>query len=788
LKNRKLFAILTLVAFMMTLLPMAAFAGTPGVADTPDRHASIVKVDKTKVEAKAAKHAEFTVYVRDNDNDAIPNAIVYVASERGTTDSIVTDNATNYPSVSSGAANVVAFRADNNGKVVFNVSSTVPGDAEIAVGLNNQVYAYLIDSDTTAATAGVIAVKTITFEATDASDVKLVSAKNRAGSSASIATPTGSAGDRTYYSNATGLDMNVAANQVDYYKLKFAVVNDANAPVEGKKIEVSANKNDVSFNVTEKETDEIGEAEFKVYAKKAGTYKITAQVGSDKAVVWVTFDASDIADVELVKTVDPKVATGVDKPASFKLNFKDANGYSVSPDNIDFTGGDTTLEFEWITEPKDSDLPDDWAWDGISFVSGYYSFTEDDYLQIKLPEIEEEGNYVLRVNIENGKYVDIEFEAKEQGDITKLTVAYDNANIELGGVSDAPTVKRVDAEGIAVEVTSMSELEFSLNDYRALEKDAIDHDNNPSTPDINPRDEFTNNGVLYVTDDDDYVGTYVVTVVDTKENLTASTEFTIGDAAIGLDVEVPATIPVGVETPVKVSIVDANDRVVGLGTNSAVQFDAYIVAQPAGANASVEATNGDDKLAKDLKEKGYANVDFYSKVAGEVKATLVLKVTKADGTTVNLAKTVTVNFAEPKADVVYGAKNVTMFIGSTGFVADGNAGTMDQAPFIQDNRTFVPLRAVATALGATNEDTMWDPATQTITLVRPDLTVTMTIGSNVLTLSDGSTVVADVAPFIVAETGRTVIPFRAIAEAFGADVEAVFGADGTTTAVTFTQE
>ena len=97
----------------------------------------------------------------------------------------------------------------------------------------------------------------------------------------------------------------------------------------------------------------------------------------------------------------------------------------------------------------------------------------------------------------------------------------------------------------------------------------------------------------------------------------------------------------------------------------------------------------------------------------------------------------------------------------------------DLAPFIQDNRTFVPVRVVGEALGAEVE---WDAATQTVTIAREDLTATLTIGSNEITLSDGTVLVSDVSPYI--KEGRTVLPFRVIGEIFGAEVEAVSAADG----------
>ncbi len=110
-----------------------------------------------------------------------------------------------------------------------------------------------------------------------------------------------------------------------------------------------------------------------------------------------------------------------------------------------------------------------------------------------------------------------------------------------------------------------------------------------------------------------------------------------------------------------------------------------------------------------------------------------------------------------------------MFIGATGYVQDGAAKVTDVAPFIQDGRTFVAVRPLADAFGC---EIGWNEATQTVTLTRADITVTIVIGSNAITVvKDGvtSTVTADVPAFI--KDGRTVLPFRAVGEAFGYNVD-----------------
>jgi len=95
----------------------------------------------------------------------------------------------------------------------------------------------------------------------------------------------------------------------------------------------------------------------------------------------------------------------------------------------------------------------------------------------------------------------------------------------------------------------------------------------------------------------------------------------------------------------------------------------------------------------------------------------------------------------------------------------------DVAPFIENSRTFVPVRYLAYALGATDQDVTWDGAARTVKLVlrtatdpEKTVTVTMKIGSKTL-YRDGQAVAMDVAPLI--RNGRTFLPARFVAEAAG---------------------
>lgn len=89
----------------------------------------------------------------------------------------------------------------------------------------------------------------------------------------------------------------------------------------------------------------------------------------------------------------------------------------------------------------------------------------------------------------------------------------------------------------------------------------------------------------------------------------------------------------------------------------------------------------------------------------------------------------------------------------------------DQPPTIIDGRTLVPLRAIFEALGATVD---WNGDTQTVTSKQGKTTITLTINDNKM-YKDGKAITLDVPAQMMND--RTLVPVRAVAEAFGCDVD-----------------
>jgi len=100
---------------------------------------------------------------------------------------------------------------------------------------------------------------------------------------------------------------------------------------------------------------------------------------------------------------------------------------------------------------------------------------------------------------------------------------------------------------------------------------------------------------------------------------------------------------------------------------------------------------------------------------------------------------------------------VRLSIGNESYTVNGVQMKNDVAPIIENDRTLMPVRAIAEALGAT---VGWDGATQTVTITKDGKTVRLTIG---VPLADGM----GAAEII---NDRTFVPIRYISEQLGANV------------------
>lgn len=115
-------------------------------------------------------------------------------------------------------------------------------------------------------------------------------------------------------------------------------------------------------------------------------------------------------------------------------------------------------------------------------------------------------------------------------------------------------------------------------------------------------------------------------------------------------------------------------------------------------------------------------------------------------------------------------KSVVFVVGLNRYFINGQTPgvEMDVAPYIDQNRTFVPVRYLGYALGVKENDVNWDNALQKASLTLPPNTVEMAIGEKRI-ITNGQAKDIDVSPEL--KQDRTFLPARYVAEGLGYTVK-----------------
>lgn len=108
---------------------------------------------------------------------------------------------------------------------------------------------------------------------------------------------------------------------------------------------------------------------------------------------------------------------------------------------------------------------------------------------------------------------------------------------------------------------------------------------------------------------------------------------------------------------------------------------------------------------------------------------------------------------------------VDVTIGANQIVVDGTPVTVDAPAYInKDNRTMVPLRAVAVALGVSDDQIVWVAAEKTVIVNYADTWISMVIGSQIMKVN-GIEMAMTTAPEI--SNSRTFLPMADLGRALG---------------------
>jgi hypothetical protein len=131
------------------------------------------------------------------------------------------------------------------------------------------------------------------------------------------------------------------------------------------------------------------------------------------------------------------------------------------------------------------------------------------------------------------------------------------------------------------------------------------------------------------------------------------------------------------------------------------------------------------------------------------------------------AYAVCLNMTDPVTDQSVHSEEETLAVNTTGSTAifiDGQAQNYDSLPIIIDGSTLVPMRAIFESFSAKVD---WDTPTQTVTALKDDLRIKLTIASTIAWIQEDRNDLEVPAQLI---DSKTMVPIRFVSEALGADV------------------
>ena len=774
-KNKKLFAILTLVCFMFTLMPVAAFAATY-------EEQVYVSVDGGKTyeeEAEATVKAPFNVrvgdgttgsfvfYAVDEDSEGVAvsaavNAATLTINTAGDYKVYAID-VEKYAKDASlletlGKVEAVATKVDTLVAWAEGLDLIVAGEAYVTVESPDMVYQIALEANASAKDGFVNSKLDSGIFGDDEFAMTIEASDGFNKDGGVIATLYGA--PEAKYNAAKKADKLDAfmANKDEWKVIK-------NCPLTISE----AGYVDVAYDTLT--TDKKGQVKFNVSADLANVgNKVIVKFGT-KAKAELTVDATSaaVSNVEVYnQPVAPANNENTVKQANVEFKFTDANGvpvvleYKTAPDADKLVDGIVDLNksevaITIVEKPAKSTLTD-------SDFELYKEVKNDTY-QVDADEagvytlvctdnggaVDKDGTYVIKVSMKNGKSATATFKVAEMGEIVRIMFKEAPKTVAYGEKVNAGVVIGMDANGVATKVDA----ELSANGV------AVDAFYAKTTK----VDKVTYNaGDLFAKNDDKYIGS-TITLMAVYEDFVTTADVAVVDKAATIEL-VSDEVEVGISTVLEGKIVDASGKVTSIGTLKDVK--AIVLDKPENAVAVAAPVS-----KTSLNDDGNVEISFLASAAGEYKLQIIA-VTTADK---YVSGIVTVN--------VGGGMNafsdvVVVSMGANSMIVNNELVTLDVAPFIENNRTMMQFNV----LYVFGIDVQWVKETESIVAEGNGLKVVMNLGSKVAVVN-GEEVTLDVAPYSV--NGRTVVPVGFITGLLDITPTFTYNADGTIADILFTK-
>ena len=780
--SKKIVALATMAAFVLTLVPAAAFA-----ADTSANiEASVYKVVDGDTAAAVNETVETTFEVnQEGGTVAVPATMNGVRVWATKDDSKVpTTLATFYDADENELTEENPGVFKNQGKVlnngeVYYVSFAQAGTYTIHAGVPTDP-ATIADVSTYSPLTTKEGERVITVSSDVAAD-SMTFHKNQGSDQGNLPID-----EKIVTLDLSNVDFTI--NGTDSMNLIGKVLDENDQPINGAKVTMEADRADIVLAKSETTTANTGEfnLSFKMKNPVNGNIYVTCgDVTYTIRVIGAQFTAANITTVE----DGGYVMAGTDdhwKDNDAYRNFGDAvqfeitdqNGDAINGNDVDLTNSEpafgvgnvvNTKHEDYVSidgKPKKSDLEANdliVVWDNaVGAYTLYYkdlaANAEDDLIP---------GEYTVTVSLANKKSATATFNVAEYGTTQDVTLSLQAQPISADGkkttgnayrISDEVTLGNkiiatanyVDENGLKIPATNVQ------YGFKGDPKVFLQINDQAGRANLVP-DTLTNEALL---------GSVVtVQVFDASEKKLVEKPVTIvdsyGEYTLAFD---PTQGDANKDNTVNVSVVDEDGDVVRANGS----LHAYIADQ----------SNEDAKISVSANPAGVTNgkgtLTIYSDK--ETTVDIVVAVDTVNGPIYPATLEYTVGAEDPNAE-----NTVVMTIGSTDYVVNNDIVKGDAAPYVDDAwRTMVPFRVLGETFGATVD---WDQDAQSVTYIYGDTELVMTIGEDTYTIN-GEEFNMDTAPVLSGD--RTYVPVRFVAEGLGYTVTPLYDAEsGLTASVVF---
>lgn len=763
-KNKKLFAILTLLCFMMTLMPVAAFAAGSVVADrsqfnlTSDDTVIDVLEDGMDVDNDAVS---FKFAARDNGDDATTaSGVLYVWAKDANgniTSALEAESALGSVEGTTAVPQYAkAFKLENTKTANVTVAFKRAGEYKVYAGYVANMNGVNKVSDITTLLGSGEEVITVLGETKNPDDYKFV-----------IAGPgVDKSDDKDYAYVINGVEPN---NVSEKYTLTFTDAKDK--ALTGKTVTIATDSDNITVDKETATTNYAGEVKINLSASREGEYTLYITIDGAEFTVLVNCTNTSAAYIETVEEPENLIAQFTSNFDGVTFMITDINGNAVTNaggnkvvgenDNVSYTnngamgiygdsGKNKAKYLYFVEKPVASSLKNnDLSLDRTS-ENGKYELNIAGTLDA-------EGVYTVKAILDNGAFATATWEVKRFQTPVELRIKA-AATVELGKTL-IPELEYVDANGVVKDAT---DAKLAATGYAIY--------------------SFDGEKVALKTDEK-YAGQSItLTAVSERYDLVATKEIKI--AAEATDIAfTDKNLAVNVNNKVVWNVVDAEGNVVRLNDVEDFKIRYVVLDKPEDAKVSVydltdRPFDGEGEMALTSNKVGNVTVQAIAQVQVSQKVTV-----KENGKDVVKDDAIQTKYYTGTQIFAVGTEGVgdvvVMSIGSNEIVINDAKATIDAAPMVQNDRTYVPFRALAEAFGA---EVAYDEATQAVTAELNGVTVVMTIGSATYTVN-GEEKTMDVAPFI--NGSRTMVPVRFAAEAFGIKVIPTYDENGATADILF---